>query len=261
MSAILGRLRTVRRFIYGRLMKAKNYTPIFCSCIKCKLEIKTCALDLHYHHKHEFLFPKKPKFFGYCKHCNSEIHGYDKKVFCNSSCAAKSNNLHRSSLTIEKQKQTLKKTWERKNKLNNACESKPKQKIKSIKVSQCKVCNKDFSGERKTCSDSCYKTLISIIANSKPKHFRPANRASIYYQGKKLGSKYELTLCKSLDNAEIRWEIPRGFKYIDPKGKSHTYYPDIYLPDYDIYLDPKNDYLINNVNPYHGFKDVDKSSG
>lgn len=31
--------------------------------------------------------------------------------------------------------------------------------------------------------------------------------------------------------------------------------PDIYLVDYDIYLDPKNDFLIENVNPSLGFSD------
>lgn len=42
------------------------------------------------------------------------------------------------------------------------------------------------------------------------------------------------------------------------KGIKHTYTPDFYLPEYNVYLDPKNDYLINNINPGLGFKDVDK---
>lgn len=34
----------------------------------------------------------------------------------------------------------------------------------------------------------------------------------------------------------------------------------ISISEYDVYLDPKNDFLINNINPRLGFKDVDKIS-
>lgn len=38
-------------------------------------------------------------------------------------------------------------------------------------------------------------------------------------------------------------------------GKLHYYTPDFYLPDYNLYLDPKNDFLINNINPKLGYAD------
>ena len=41
-------------------------------------------------------------------------------------------------------------------------------------------------------------------------------------------------------------------------GVEHRYYPDLYLPDYDVYLDPKNKYLIENINPRFGITDVEK---
>ena len=85
---------------------------------------------------------------------------------------------------------------------------------------------------------------------------RPSKR--ITYKGKTLGSTYELTLVKSLDENNIKWEICKKFNYIDPFGKKRTYTPDIYLVDYDIFLDPKNEFLINNINPSLGFRDVDK---
>ena len=40
--------------------------------------------------------------------------------------------------------------------------------------------------------------------------------------------------------------------------KKHTYTPDLYLPDYNVYLDPKNDFLIENINPTLGYSDKDK---
>lgn len=80
----------------------------------------------------------------------------------------------------------------------------------------------------------------------------------IEYSGKFLGSSYELTVAKELDANEIRWDTCSRFKYIDPDGKERTYTPDIYLIDYDVYLDPKNDFLINNPNPKLGFYDSEK---
>lgn len=80
----------------------------------------------------------------------------------------------------------------------------------------------------------------------------------ITYKGKTLGSSYELTVVKDLDDNCIRWDTCNKFKYIDDKGKCRTYTPDIYLIDYDVYLDPKNDFLIENINPRLGFKDCDK---
>ena len=40
--------------------------------------------------------------------------------------------------------------------------------------------------------------------------------------------------------------------------KERRYTPDFYLSEYDIYLDPKNDFLINNINPSLGFFDKEK---
>lgn len=80
----------------------------------------------------------------------------------------------------------------------------------------------------------------------------------IEYRGKTLGSSYELRLAEDLDLHNIKWENNKKFSYIDPLGKVRTYTPDFYLIDYDVYLDPKNDYLINNVNPSLGFSDKEK---
>lgn len=80
----------------------------------------------------------------------------------------------------------------------------------------------------------------------------------IRYNGRTLGSSYELIVAKSLDENSIRWENRHKFSYIDPLGKKRTYTPDFYLIDYQIYLDPKNSFLINNVNPSLGFTDIKK---
>lgn len=80
----------------------------------------------------------------------------------------------------------------------------------------------------------------------------------IIYNGKSLGSSYELQVAIELDKNGIRWDTCKKISYIDSFGKSRNYTPDFYLTDYNVYLDPKNDYLLNNVNPRLGFSDKEK---
>lgn len=52
-----------------------------------------------------------------------------------------------------------------------------------------------------------------------------------------LQSSYELICSEILDKLKIRWYRPKALKYDE-----RNYFADFYLPDYDIWLDPKNDY-------------------
>ena len=63
------------------------------------------------------------------------------------------------------------------------------------------------------------------------------------YNGITLDSSYELKVAQDLDKNGILWIRPKSLKWND-NGQIRIYIPDFYLPDYDIYLDPKNDYLI-----------------
>ena len=46
--------------------------------------------------------------------------------------------------------------------------------------------------------------------------------------------------------------------YIWNDGKQRTYFPDFYLTDYDVYLDPKNDFLLSEKYKYHGLTTKEK---
>jgi len=59
-----------------------------------------------------------------------------------------------------------------------------------------------------------------------------------------LDSSFEVKVAKDLDYHEIAWERPKALAWVDQKDITHRYFPDFYLINYDIYLDPKNDYLI-----------------
>ena len=64
------------------------------------------------------------------------------------------------------------------------------------------------------------------------------------YNGVTLDSSYEVAVAKSLDENNVVWERPsHGLKWFDGEQNRH-YLPDFYLPEYDVYLDPKNDFLI-----------------
>lgn len=80
---------------------------------------------------------------------------------------------------------------------------------------------------------------------------------SFDYKGIKLDSSYEVKFAEDLDRNKIKWSRPKPLLY-KLNGEEHRYYPDFYLDDFDVYVDTKNDYLINHVNPKYGITDVEK---
>lgn len=231
------------------MTKSKYFHPIYCSCLCCKREMFTSVLDQHAHYTTQLLYPKPKKIKGNCLECNKPI--YHNGKFCGSSCAAVVNNKQRPAGSPSR----LKGNEGRSSKLKKP--GKPKNpKPKYTAVSQCKTCRCWFSGRTKTCSKECLHLWLSYQARNKKTH--PGNKHSIEYNGVKLGSSFELSVAISLDENNIRWVKPKGMKYLDNNGIQRTYFPDFYLPDFDVYLDPKNDFLIKNPNPYHGYKDSDK---
>ena len=98
---------------------------------------------------------------------------------------------------------------------------------------------------------------LSHIAKERNHFWKYKRKRIVEYNGYKFDSSYEVAVAKSLDNNSVKWEKPSSFPYIF-NNKEHTYTPDFYLPDYNIYLDPKNDFLIKEINPGTGYKDTDK---
>ena len=58
----------------------------------------------------------------------------------------------------------------------------------------------------------------------------------------KLDSKWEITVATNLDKVGIEWIRPKPLKWYDAKGFVHNYFADFYIPAWDAYLDPKNDW-------------------
>jgi len=62
----------------------------------------------------------------------------------------------------------------------------------------------------------------------------------------KLDSSWEEALAKRLDELNISWIRPDPIKWVDENGTERNYFPDFYLTDYDLYLDPKNPMAYKN---------------
>ena len=73
---------------------------------------------------------------------------------------------------------------------------------------------------------------------------RRLRRGIIEYKGVMLESSWELALAERLDELKIKWERPEPLKWVDQDGITHNYFPDFYLPEYDIYIDPKNPHAV-----------------
>ncbi len=69
-------------------------------------------------------------------------------------------------------------------------------------------------------------------------------RKTFEYNGTVLESSFELSLAQDLDANNVTWIRPKRLWWTDDNGLKRHYTPDFYLPDHDVYLDPKNDYLI-----------------
>lgn len=104
------------------------------------------------------------------------------------------------------------------------------------------VATRKLNGTNKHTAESKLKISKAARASN---HQRVC-KSSHYYTDKlgrtfKFDSTWEDALADRLDFINVRWERPLPIPYII-NGKEHKYFPDFYLPDYDIYLDPKNSY-------------------
>jgi hypothetical protein len=82
------------------------------------------------------------------------------------------------------------------------------------------------------------KKLLQEKALASP--HRRLRKKMIEYNGVWLDSTWEFELAKRLDHLQIKWTRPDPISWTDGNGLNHNYFPDFYLIDYNLYLDPKN---------------------
>lgn len=185
-----------------------------------------------------------------CNYCNNLFLKRPSEIgnnnFCSHSCSASYNNVRRQLSVSTKEK--ISESLIEYNKFNKTTRTDYTRKKVQWTVS-CSVCSKEFSGEgvrnkRKTCSREC--TILATTSRT----YQNGSRKSIPYYNKwknktiTLESSWEERVAIQLDSLNIKWIRPKFIRWIDIDNKSRLYYPDFYLIDYNLYLDPKNEYCL-----------------
>jgi hypothetical protein len=129
------------------------------------------------------------------------------------------------------------------------------RKVSKIEYKNCKICGKLYiiSNYKKFYKHVCCKTCDYVFRKNNginlsnrfknQKTYKQCIFNSKYYGEVKLDSKWEVLVVESLEHNDIKWQRGKSFEWTRPSDNTvHRYFPDFYLPDYDIYVEPKNPY-------------------
>lgn len=214
---------------------ARDIANLKTPCSHCK---KLFSSGNHGRHYGKCLYdPVNAKF---CKGCGTQFYKPD-NVFCCSSCSCSFNNKRRDPEISKKQGITLSDSYK-----SGKSVIPPRIMGSSrITIKACLICMQSFVQRgwgatracKKTCSENCCYELQMKKAN-------PFRCLSIAYEhkGKTLymQSRWETAVADRLNLLNIDWARPRYIEWVDDAGKSRKYFPDFFLPAFDVFLDPKN---------------------
>lgn len=114
-----------------------------------------------------------------------------------------------------------------------------------ITYKHCTNCNKLFVDVRYKCNTTDRKPSTTCTWECYIKIKKRNYSGNKYiHNGIEMDSKWEVEVAILLDSLNIKWTRPNPIEWVDCSNKKHRYFPDFYLPKYDIYLDPKNPILI-----------------
>lgn len=116
---------------------------------------------------------------------------------------------------------------------HNFCNRKCYGKFKQNRlIVQCEVCNKKIE---RTPSNISHHIFCSTNCRDK----KVFHGIMIWYKNRYFRSSWEANFAKWLDLSEIKWLYePRGFNLFI-KNKKTKYYPDFYLPEFDLWIEVK----------------------
>lgn len=102
-----------------------------------------------------------------------------------------------------------------------------------------------IAGLTKETDERLLKTSQKISKTTKERakegtwHLSFSKSRIIEYNGVKFLGSWEVKFAQYLDSKNIKWERPKkSFNYIF-ESSNHSYLPDFYLPDYDLYIEIK----------------------
>lgn len=166
------------------------------------------------------------------------------KRFCSMQCR---NSRDWTDEVNEKRSQTLSKSKPLKM-YKHTCEYKGCQKTFETRRKNQKYCNYSCAISQRMSSKAERKKMSAVAKRTGLGGCRNVCSWGWYtspFAGKVyLESSYEYEIARQLDEQGIEWTRPKPLKYQDEKGDTRRYFPDFYLVKANVYLDPKNDYLI-----------------
>lgn len=186
-----------------------------------------------------------------CRRCSSVFIvavQCDERIFCSMSCAASFNNTNRKR-TVESRARTAATVKERLEKQGAFGVIKNPHRrsfpdLTLIRRASCTNCGIEFWSRRQRRVTTHYTRLCSDACFIKNKKSNATGIKRVHYKGFDFDSQWEVDVAYALDRVGIPWTRPHdAIPWIDNKGKNRRYYPDFYIPDLGIYLDPKNPYV------------------
>jgi hypothetical protein len=114
-----------------------------------------------------------------------------------------------------------------------------KAKLESREIPQHPL--KGISTQGRPHTDESKEKIRQKALSSKHRRLK---KGTVKYKGILLDSSWELALAIRLDELSINWIRPDPIEWTDKEGVVHNYFPDFYLVDHDVYLDPKNSQAI-----------------
>lgn len=205
-------------------------------CKKCQSDIRPCNLKKHEHVCSGVYVPFVK--LNNCKHCNIDLGLFSTANRANHVRWCKSNPKHEEYVnnSTAQQMQT---------------ESSIRKRTEGIKKAHAEgryaQCHEDAKGRPGKKHSFETKQILKEKALASP-HRRLVRSIRKYTQKNgtivSLDSSWEEALAIRLDNIGVDWTRPSPIKWTDNDNVAHNYFPDFYLTDFDVYLDPKNPFAI-----------------
>ncbi len=98
-------------------------------------------------------------------------------------------------------------------------------------------------------SDETKKFLSEAMKQRIRENGPPPTKRTVYHtlpngETVRFDSGWEIALAAKLDKLGVRWEREHSLEWTDVNGGKHTFFPDFFLPEYDVYLEPKSRHVI-----------------
>lgn len=214
---------------------------IYCSCTLCKSQVTTNNLKTHYNSAQcKSGGTYKNEKLKMCPHCSINFDDMNSNQVANHVRWCNTNPLRNTyNKTID---QLITST---------AIEKKSKQIQQAHKDGKYKnapaksILSKINNGTLLHTEEAKIKIRESALKSPHQRKCKKSHKfTDIHNRTFIFDSSWEDALAIRLDTLNVLWDRPPPIDWIDYSGKHRKYFPDFYLPDYNLYIDPKNSYVV-----------------